>query len=48
MEKSASLQHDEDVLGKDILSETTVKVQNPKLAAILETHKPNPWGPGYL
>ena len=48
MEKDASLQHTEDARTKDIVSETTIKVQNPKLAAVLETRKPNQWGPGYL
>jgi hypothetical protein len=47
-EKETAIRQDEEVRSNDVFAEDTVKVQNPKLAAILETHKPNPWGKGYL
>jgi hypothetical protein len=48
MEKPDSTAHQENVPTKEVITETTVKLQNPKLAAIIASNKPNPWGSGYL
>ena len=50
-EKADILQHEvaSDHQSRDIIDERKLSVNiNPRLAAILETDKPNPWGKGYL
>src|SRR3981189_2596863 len=47
-EKTGSHEHHEHASPRDhVLAESKMKVQNPKLATILETHKPKAWGKGY-
>lgn len=48
-DKISSHEHHEHAdATNNVVSESTMKVQNPRLATILETDKPNPWGKGYL
>lgn len=47
-EKTDTSYHAEDPNKGEVVAEDTVRVQNVQLAAIIETHKPNPLGRGYL
>jgi hypothetical protein len=50
MDEKINNVHHEDVgvSQNDVVEETTMKVQNPKLAAILQENKPDQWGSGYI
>lgn len=47
-EKVESLHQEASATSQNQVAETTIKAQNPKLAAILEENKPDQWGRGYI
>ena len=37
-----------EISGQEVVAERNFSVLNPRLAAVIQEHKPNPWGRGYL
>ena len=52
MDEKIDLQYPDDVhkttSGNDVIADDGLRVTNPRLAAIMVSNKPDPWGPGYI